>query len=360
MAKKRPISRKDWAADELRENFTVPEDEWPRQSESAFAARVVEVHKGFAFVSPEKKLHTIDLHDVWLGTIPKRFLLAKKSNRKLLAVGDRVWCEPDAHAQQDLPHCRIVRNAPRRNVLARLDPFNKALSHVIASNIDHLIITSAYVSPPLDFTLIDRYLVFAAQQNITPLLVFNKEDLLDDEQRKAYVPRLENYRRLGYQVLSVQATTADFHTQDDLVTLQKTLAQGIAVFSGNSGVGKSSLVNLFSPSLPQAVADELTRSGQHTTTYASLLSLQTGGYVIDTPGIKKFPLAAIAPAQLGGFFVEFAAYSNACRYRSCLHDQEPVCGVREAVKAGNICPARYASYLTLLATSYPQASKPRA
>ena len=351
MAKKRPISRKDWSAGELRENFTVPEEEWPRQTEGTFAARVVEVHKGFAFVSPEKKLHAVDLHDVWLGTIPKRFLLAKKSNRKLLAVGDRVWCEPDVHVQKDLPQCRIIRNAPRRNVLARLDPFNKALSHVIASNIDHLIITSAFTTPPLDFTLIDRYLVFAAQQDITPLLVFNKCDLLDDTQHQAYMPRLENYRRLGYQVLVVQASVDDFRSQADLVILQKILAPGIAVFSGNSGVGKSSLVNLFSPSLPQAVAEELTRSGQHTTTYASLLSLQTGGYVIDTPGIKKFSLAEITPAQLGGFFVEFAAHTDKCRYRSCLHDQEPVCGVKDAVKASNICSARYASYLALLSQS---------
>lgn len=349
MAKKRPISRKDWSADELRENFTAPEDEWPQQTEDTFAARVVEVQKGFAFVSPEKKLHAIDLHDVWLGTIPKRFLLAKKSNRKLLAVGDRVWCKPDTHAQQDLPHCRIVRNAPRRNVLARLDPFNKALSHVIASNIDYLIITSAFVSPPLDFTLIDRYLIFAAQQNITPLLVFNKYDLLNDAQHKIYMPRVETYRQLGYQVLVVQATAADFKAQSELVALQKILAQGIAVFSGNSGVGKSSLVNLFSPSLPQTVADELTHSSQHTTTYASLLSLQTGGYVIDTPGIKKFPLEEIEPAQLGNFFVEFAAHTAKCRYRSCLHHQEPVCGIKEAVETGNICAERYASYLTLLA-----------
>ena len=349
MTKKRPLSRKNWAADELRENFTVPEAEWPRQVEGAFAARVVEVHKGFAFVSPETKPQVIDWHDVWLGTIPKRFLLAKKSNRKLLAVGDRVWCEPDIHAQQELPHCRIVRNATRRNMLARLDPFNKALSHVIASNIDHLVITSAFVAPPLDFTLIDRYLVYAATQNIQPLLVFNKCDLPNETQQQTYAPRLENYRRLGYQVLVVQAMVDDFRAQDDLVTLQKILAQGIAVFSGNSGVGKSSLVNLFTPLIPQAVAEELTRSGQHTTTYASLLSLQTGGYVIDTPGIKKFAPGNIAPAQLGHCFVEFAAYTDKCRYRSCLHDKEPVCGVKDAVSSGDICAERYASYLTLLA-----------
>ncbi len=349
MTKKRPISRKDWSADELRENFTTPETEWSRQVEGAFAARVVEVHKGYAFVSSEKKLHAIDMHDVWLGTVPRRFLLAKKSTRKLLAVGDRVWCEPDAHRQKELPHCRIMSNAPRHNVLARSDSRHKTMSHIIASNIDHLIITSAFAKPPLDFTLIDRYLVGAAQQNIAPLLVFNKSDLLDEGQRQAYMPRLANYRRLGYRVLVVQALSQDFQAQADLVALQKILAQGIAVFSGNSGVGKSSLINLFMPLIPQAVAAELSRSGQHTTTYASLLSLQTGGYVIDTPGIKKFSLGEIPPAQLGNFFIEFAAQTDKCRYRSCLHDREAVCGVKDAVKTGDICAARYASYLTLLA-----------
>lgn len=346
MSKKRPISRKDWAADELRENFVAAEAQWPQHTD-AFNARVVEVHKGFAFVSPQHA-STIDLNSVWLGTIPKRFLIGKKSTRKLLAVGDQVLCMPDSNNQQELPHCRIVRAAPRRNMLARIDPLNPVRAHVIASNIDHLVVTAAFLSPPLDLVLIDRYLVFAARQNIRPLLVINKHDLLDSSTRQQYLPHIAYYRKLGYQVLLVQANVTDFRTQPDLLTLQKILARGIAVFSGLSGVGKSSLINLFSPLIPQAVAEQLSRSGQHTTTYASLLSLQTGGYVIDTPGIKKFAPGEIAPAQLGNFFLEFAAYTDSCRYRSCLHDKEPICGVKTAVAAEQISNARYASYLLLL------------
>ena len=300
MKRKRPISRKDWAAETLRENFSAVETDWPRANAEAFVARVVEVHKGFAFVSPEPAALAIDLHDVWLGTIPKRFLLSKKSTRKLLAVGDRVWCEPDG-TQRQLPHCRIVRVAPRCNVLARVDPFNRALAHVIASNIDYLVITAAFVSPPPDFTLIDRYLVFAARQQISPLLVFNKCDLRATKAATDIDARLDYYRRLGYRLLVVQATATAWQAQADLVTLQKTLAQGVAVFSGKSGVGKSSLINLFSPSMLQAVAEQQ-QGSQHTTTYASLLSLQTGGYVIDTPGIKKFAPGRIDPPQLGHFF----------------------------------------------------------
>ena len=351
MPKKRSISRKDWAADTLRENFTAEESDW-QEGELFFRGRVVEVHKGFAFVSSEHVIRSIDLNTVWLGTVPGRFLLGRKSTRKLLAVGDRVLCERQLQCEKDLPSCSIMRVAPRRTSLSRVDPFNPAFEHVIAANIDVLVIVASFVTPPLSFALIDRYLVLAAMRKIQPVIVLNKLDLLHalpEAESRGYTNRVSYYKSLGYQVLMVQADGADLRDQQDLQELQRILVDIISVFSGHSGVGKSSLINLFSPVIPQAVEEQgaLTDSGRHITTYASLLSLQTGGFVIDTPGIKQFSLGRIVAHELENYFPEFKAYRGGCRYRVCLHDKEPVCGVKEAVAAGDICRERYLSYLAL-------------
>ena len=346
--KRRPLSRKNWAADTLREEFSVDECQWP-EGNKFFRARVVEVHKGFAFVSPERQLYQIDLNDVWLGTVPRRFLLSKKSTRRLLAVGDRVCCER-LQEGEPLPRCWLIKVAPRQTCLARDDPANNELEHVIAVNVDRLVIVSSFITPPLSFQLIDRYLVIAALQNIIPVIFLNKIDLLQGtspREQQQVNEKISYYRQLGYQVLVGQAN--NLSPQTALDDLQKNLATGFSVFVGHSGVGKSSLVNRFSPLIPQAVEQQrLTTSGRHVTTFASLVSLGTGGYVIDTPGIKRFLIGSIKMAELGGYFSEFNDYSKDCRYRSCLHEHEPQCAIKEAVAEGNIDRARYDSYLSML------------
>lgn len=342
--KRRTISRKDWAAETLREEFSVDECQWPN-GDSFFSARVVEVHKGFAFVSPERQLYQIDLHDVWLGTVPRRFLLAKKSTRKLLAVGDRVCCQR-LEESEPLPRCWLIKVAPRQACLTRDDPANNELEHVIAVNIDKLVIVSSFVTPPLSFQLIDRYLVLAALQDITPIIFLNKVDLLQkasvNEQQQVN-KRINYYRQLGYQLLVGQANNSSPAIND----LQKSLVTGISVFVGHSGVGKSSLVNRLSPLIPQAVEQQrLTTGGRHVTTFASLISLGAGGYVIDTPGIKRFLIGKIKASELGSYFCEFV--DKDCRYRSCLHQHEPQCAIKEAVATGSIDQSRYDSYLSML------------
>ena len=341
---RRPISRKNWAAETLREEFSVAECQWPK-GDDFFCARVVEVHKGFAFVSPERQLYQIDLHDVWLGTVPRRFLLGKKSTRKLLAVGDRVCCQR-LQESEPLPRCWLVKVAPRQACLSRDDPSNSELEHVIAVNIDKLVIVSSFVTPPLSFQLIDRYLVLAALQDITPIIFLNKVDLLQEmslaEQQRVN-ERIDYYRQLGYRLLVGQANDQSATLTD----LPKTLATGISVFAGHSGVGKSSLINRLSPLIPQAVEQQrLTTGGRHVTTFASLVSLGAGGYVIDTPGIKRFLLGRVKTTELGRYFREFT--DKNCRYRSCLHEHEPQCAIKDAIAEGSIDQARYDSYLSML------------
>lgn len=341
---KRPISRKNWAAETLREEFSVAEGQWPKGDEF-FYARVVEVHKGFAFVSPERQLYQIDLHDVWLGTVPRRFLLGKKSTRKLLAVGDRVCCQR-LQESEPLPRCWLIKVAPRQACLARDDPSNSELEHVIAVNIDKLVIVSSFVTPPLSFQLIDRYLVLAVLQGITPIIFLNKADLLQEmslAEQQQVNKRIDYYRQLGYQLLVGQANDQSIALTD----LPKNLSTGISVFVGHSGVGKSSLVNRLSPLIPQAVEQQrLTTGGRHVTTFASLISLGAGGYVIDTPGVKRFLLGRIKATELARYFREFS--DKNCRYRSCLHEHEPQCAIKDAVADGTIDQARYSSYLSML------------
>lgn len=342
--KRRPISRKDWPAERLREEFSVDEDQWPK-GDDFFCARVVEVHKGFAFVSPERQPYQIDLHDVWLGTIPRRFLLGKKSTRKLLAVGDRVCCQR-LQESEPLPRCWLTKVAPRQTCLARDDPSNSELEHVIAVNVDKLIVVGSFIRPPLSFELIDRYLVLATLQGIVPVVFLNKVDLLQEtpvSEQQQVNDKISYYRQLGYQVLVGQA-----NEQSPAVdSLQKNLATGISVFAGHSGVGKSSLVNRLSPLIPQAVEQQrLTTGGRHVTTFASLISLGAGGYVIDTPGIKRFLIGSIKTTELSSYFREFVGKS--CRYRSCLHEHEPQCAIKEALADGIIDQSRYTSYLNML------------
>ncbi|MDE3269851.1 MAG: ribosome small subunit-dependent GTPase A [Pseudomonadota bacterium] len=347
MPTKRPISRKNWSADTLREELVADESTWAVHANN-FVARVVEAHKGYLYVSPEPEPYQIDIKDVWLATIPKRFFLAMKSSRKLLAVGDRVLCEEsgDKYEQIDLPTCRVFRVAPRRNRISRLDATNPNLLHTIASNVDNLLIVISVAEPTPNFALVDRYLVLAAQQGIRATIVCNKSDLLTPNLRAAITKRLDYYRALSYPVLLVQANCQQSLQQHDFQALQAILAAGIAVFTGQSGVGKSSLVNLFSPALMQSISER--GSGQHTTTYATLLSLQAGGFIVDTPGVRRFALEKIADHKLGNCFREFDSYQSACRYRVCLHVNEPVCGVKTAVADGLISEARYNSYLTIL------------
>ena len=353
---KRPISRKDWSADSLREELTAEESEWQVHA-NRFVARVVETHKGYLYVSPEPEPYQIDIKDVWLATIPKRFFLAAKSSRKLLAVGDRVLCEKsgDKYEHIDLPTCRVFRVAPRRNRISRIDATNPNLLHTIASNVDNLLIVISVDSPPPNFALVDRYLVLAEHQDITATLICNKTDLFTPTLQTEINECLEYYRSLSYPVLIVQADSQDHLQQQDMQALQRILATGISVFTGQSGVGKSSLVNLFSPAIMQSISER--GSGQHTTTYATLLSLQTGGFIVDTPGVRRFALEKISDYKLSNYFREFDTYQADCRYRICSHVNEPVCGVKAAVDAGLISAARYNSYLSILREYHHDQSK---
>lgn len=336
------------------EQFIQEEEAWEPQAEW-FKARVVEVHKRYAFVSTEDPMGQIDTRDVWLATIARKYLQSKRTERNSVAVGDVVYCRPtqegEADPSEELPSCVIMNAAPRKSEISRRDPTSQDRQHVLAANIDQLLIVASYQSPAVKWGLIDRYLVLAEEQDIEPIIVINKSDLLmeqgEDFQKKCH-EEISAYEDMGYSIFSVSVLTESKDPQ--IASIENLLKDKITILSGHSGVGKSSLVNLFRPEIVQEVEPDadIFYKGRHTTTYASFIKLKTGGYVIDTPGIRSFLLGERSSVDLTYSFRDLRPYMGRCKFRECRHIDEPDCAVLGALEAGEIRLRRYLSYKGLL------------
>ncbi|HEQ71560.1 MAG TPA: ribosome small subunit-dependent GTPase A [Spirochaetia bacterium] len=272
--------------------------------------------------------------------IKGKVLGGKETFSNPIAVGDYVTIALDPYSPK---RGNILSLEPRANALTRFSKKKKRIQ-TIASNVDFLLIVSSVGEPPFRPRFIDRMLVAAAIGGVTPLVVLNKCDLgIKDEVRR----RLDEFRRLSYQVLVVSATTGG-----GLDALKKILTQRTAALAGQSGVGKTSLLNALEPGLGLKVGKVSAKYGRgaHTTSYASMITIQGGKLtVIDTPGIRELDIADLEPEALRFYFPEFTAVASACAYPSCLHDREPECAVKRAVEAKEILDDRYESYLRILA-----------
>jgi ribosome biogenesis GTPase len=250
--------------------------------------------------------------------------------RHVVAAGDHVWIRPEGESNGF-----IERIEPRRNVLSRT---SRNRQHVIVANVDQLVIVASAAQPSLKPNLIDRYLLTAEKMNVPAVLCINKIDLIDPVE---IVPLLGVYGQLGYRVLCVSA-----HTGQGIAQLQALLTDQETVFSGQSGVGKSSLLNAVEPGLELRVREvsEENEKGKHTTTTASLIPLSFGGYVVDTPGIRQFQLWDVIPEEVAGFFRDLRPYVSHCRFPNCSHTHEVDCAVKNAVADGRLDAKRYDSY----------------
>ena len=348
--RKKSDQRKAEASD-----FVVPEEQWTEPlAAGSFAARVVEVHKRYCFVSREDQVGQVDTSDVWLCTVARKHLLADRNARNFVSVGDRVLVEPAdqfAGVREDLPCAVVQALAPRRSQVARLDPMHNERRHILASNVDQLVIVASYLKPKVKWGLIDRYLVLAESQRLPALIVLNKKDLLAEANNRVRAEAehyRDVYRQLGYQVIETIANeSGETLGQDELA---KALEAKISILSGHSGVGKSSLANLFDPEIVQVVEpdEDIFYKGRHTTTFASFVKLGIGGYLIDTPGIRSFLIEERGPIELSDCFVEMRAHLGQCKYRECRHIDEPDCLIKAAVKEGRIDEGRYRSYVAIL------------
>ncbi len=222
---------------------------------------------------------------------------------------------------------------------------------VLAANLDRVFVVVAVCEPPANTDLIDRLLVLVESSGMHPVLVLNKLDLPDAPEAAAELADL--YGALGYETMSVSAVT-----REGLTGLSEELCRGTSALIGPSGVGKSTLLNALDPTLDLRTGALSGKGGQgrHTTVSSRLIGLECGGFVADTPGFSDVNLWGVAPEDVGACFPEFAAEA-VCRFRSCAHDQEPGCGVREAVEAGRIPASRYESYLKLRAEAVEAAER---
>jgi len=257
----------------------------------------------------------------------------QRQNIETVVVGDQVVWQSDPHGGGV-----VTAPLPRRSLLARPDPSGEL--RPIAANVDQILVVTA-PAPIYSSSLIDQYLIAAEATGITPILLFNKIDLLDDEARDAQQAQFELYRQLGYQVIF--ASTKSLHGLDEL---RATLRDKNSVFIGQSGVGKSSLVQTLLPDQTIAVGElsEQSGLGQHTTTTARLYHLPEGGNLIDSPGVRGFRIWRMEPHEIARGFREFVPYLGRCKFRNCSHRHEPGCALIEAVERTEISAERLTSF----------------
>ncbi len=259
--------------------------------------------------------------------------------RNIVATGDRVWIRPAPNDEG-----MIERVEPRHGILTRA---SRGREHVLVANVDQVVIVMSLVEPDLKQHLIDRYLASAAQGGIVPIVCLNKSDLVSTEPFQSLVGL---YSQLGILCLLTSAVSGQ-----GIDWLRERLRARQTVFAGQSGVGKSSLLNAIEPGLGLRVREvsEVTQKGRHTTTTAQLLKLQFGGWVVDTPGIRQFELWDIIPEEVEGFFPEMRPLVPLCAFPDCTHTHEERCAVKRAVDRRQISAARYTSYLGMFTGSMP-------
>ena len=258
--------------------------------------------------------------------------------RHVVAAGDRVLFRPVENS--DPKEGIIERVEPRRGCICRAV---RGRQHVLVANVDQLVIVTSTVEPRLKPHLIDRLLVAAEKGGVRPLICINKIDKIDPA---GLQPLVGVYAQMGYDVLLTSAATGF-----GIDRLHRAILGRANVVAGQSGVGKSSLINAIDPQFQLRVepVSEDTEKGKHTTTTARLLPLAGGGYVVDTPGMRQFQLWDVVREEVAGFFRDLRPYVNLCRFPDCTHTHEDACAVKDAVADGRLDERRYESYCHLFA-----------
>lgn len=259
-----------------------------------------------------------------------------------IAVGDII----DAEVEEESARTAIIHAIrDRRNYINRQSPRAKHQHHIIAANLDQSVLVATLRDPKTSQGFIDRFLVAAEMYHVKPLIVFNKADIYRAKENDLFAERQDMYAAAGYTV--VLTSTVEGTGMEELREL---LTNKITLFSGHSGVGKSSLLNVVLPELALRTQDVSGWSGKgmHTTTFAEMFDLPGGGSIIDTPGMREFGLVDISRQELSHYFPEMRNRLQGCQFNNCLHFNEPGCAIKKAVEEGEINEDRFVSYLTIL------------
>jgi ribosome biogenesis GTPase len=299
------------------------------------SALVVETSSGMCRVDFDGEILLCSLRDASLDT-------QETGYTNVVAVGDQVQVSHTGKGQGV-----VEAILPRRSVLAR--PYSpdqgkviEDLQQIVVANVDRLLIVASWREPYIWPALIDRYLITAQRNNLTAVICINKTDLIEDQAEFEAV--VAPYRVLGHRLILTSALTSI--GVDELRAL---LSEGTSVLAGLSGVGKSSLLTAVQPSLDLKIGNVseqglFTGQGRHTTTQSRLWKLDNGGIVIDTPGVRTFGIAGIAPGELASWYPEMVAFVGQCRFSNCMHINEPGCAIHAAVETGSISDLRYKNY----------------
>ncbi|MCD9459730.1 small ribosomal subunit biogenesis GTPase RsgA [Marinibactrum halimedae] len=338
MSKRKLTRRQAWRVAKIQEERQKRAEKRERETDALLEDSALEPEEiGLVTAHFGVQVEVVNIDDI---ERKDRFRCHMRANLGSLVTGDRVvW-----RREKDSDMGVIVAVQPRESELTR--PDSHGALKTVAANINHIIIVFAPYPEPHSF-LIDRYLVAAETLGIRPVLLLNKIDSVNNKNRASIEQLLNIYRNLDYPLMEVSTKTGE-----GMETLKDFLADQISVFVGQSGVGKSSLVNKLLPTAEQRVGalSEARQKGTHTTTTAQLFHFPAGGDLIDSPGIREFGLWHMdAQAVLEGF-TELRPFIGHCKFRDCRHEQEPHCAILKAVEDGHISAERIASYRHIIAS----------
>lgn len=273
--------------------------------------------------------------------IKGKFRITGIKSTSPITVGDIVDFELEKNSNKGV----IIKIHERKNYIIRKSVNLSKQTHIIAANIDQAFLLVTLDNPPTFTSFIDRFLATAEAYSIPAIIIFNKIDIYNKKLAEQKQELEKIYRAIGYECLDVSAIE-----KINIGKLKIMMKDRVSMFSGHSGVGKSTLINTIAPELNLKTSEISTqhKQGQHTTTFAEMFKLPFGGYIIDTPGIKGFGVVDFQKEEIGDFFPEIFTLKQNCKFNNCLHVNEPNCAVKLALEKGSIANSRYISYLQLL------------